>query len=839
MEETSNTTTVATIAPGGMTTFEDYSFTYRCVNSTIGGLCAQSCVSLEACEECECAVVELEDTGGPWGQVMDVIFCLLPIIYLVYATIKPNPTPTTTSLPISAAIMFLVRVMYLASNPLLCAACVILGFHEVLTPLSIMAGAIALFETMEATKCLPYMMREMKALTAGHPVAEAMLLFAFAYLVEGASGFGTPVALGAPMLVSTGNPPLESVVVMLLFNTFATVWGKYFECGHYLFYFFGWWRNLLAHYFSYCLFISPLLFVQQGAVGTPLWFGFGELKLSEEDFIEISLRAAIAMVVSAFCLMPLIISILVPMDVIKQNIVFLYLALATVMGPVVGLSAVNYEFPSLMGGLIGCGLTAILIKFKVGLKPYEIHTTDTNSNNNSNNNTPDATPNATTDTPMDVYNMEIACLTEIPIEALKTHGKKNDEHNNHDTNDNEDNNNNTKNTNNDDTSTEQVQDTAAAAAATTTNTTMTKAESISGTWNVEVTAQDPVEGGGDDDDDIKTVVTLEPKTSNDTNNYCSNKEEGMPEVKATISPPLVEEDVAVADNLQATTATNDSSALERSKQMEARLGPRKSWKEGYLQELILRTFPIWGVVLILLLTRVQQIGIKPYLVKQEPYFDIKFGTYGEFRLSVSVVFQLRNILTYPGLSWKYELFYVPFLIPFCLVSALTMLLYRKDMTCKPQDIVYTVMGRLSNPAIALAGALTLVQLMIRFGTESPAYLLGTILADWLQEGFVVICPLLGALGSFFSGSTTVSNLTFGEIQKIAAESIGTSVNTMLALQAVGGSAGNGICLNNIIAALAVVGLNVSEGQILMRTGKYVFASTTIATGVMLAIYFRF
>jgi L-lactate permease len=50
-------------------------------------------------------------------------------------------------------------------------------------------------------------------------------IFCFAYMVEGASGFGTPVALGAPMLISTGHPKFESVIVLLIFNTFATVWG--------------------------------------------------------------------------------------------------------------------------------------------------------------------------------------------------------------------------------------------------------------------------------------------------------------------------------------------------------------------------------------------------------------------------------------------------------------------------------------------------------------------------------------------------------------------------------------------------------------------------------------
>lgn len=108
-------------------------------------------------------------------HVFQVFFCLFPILFLIVVTIKPNPYPTTRSLPMAAIFMFLVRLMYLGSDPLLAAASVVFGLFEALTPLSIMAGAITLFETMEATYCMPYMMREMKALTAGHPVAELML----------------------------------------------------------------------------------------------------------------------------------------------------------------------------------------------------------------------------------------------------------------------------------------------------------------------------------------------------------------------------------------------------------------------------------------------------------------------------------------------------------------------------------------------------------------------------------------------------------------------------------------------------------------------------------------
>lgn len=43
----------------------------------------------------------------------------------------------------------------------------------------------------------------------------------------GASGFGTPVALAAPMLASLGHDPLLTVVCLLIMNTFATQFGEH------------------------------------------------------------------------------------------------------------------------------------------------------------------------------------------------------------------------------------------------------------------------------------------------------------------------------------------------------------------------------------------------------------------------------------------------------------------------------------------------------------------------------------------------------------------------------------------------------------------------------------
>eukprot|EP00980_Cylindrotheca_fusiformis_P017547 scaffold5502_cov115-Cylindrotheca_fusiformis.AAC.9 len=515
-------------------------------------------------------------------------------------------------------------------------------------------------------------------------------VFAFAYMIEGASGFGTPVALGAPMLVSMGHDPVKSVVTLLVMNTFATVWG---------------------------------------GVGTPTWFGFASLFPIEEQadaFIEISYKADVCLSICAFLLILPLLHIICPWPLIRKNLLFIFLSLTAVMGPSLGLSFVFEGFPALIGGLVGCVGTTMLIKFKIGLRQLEDFDQEDRDIIEIGN----------------VSKHSSIAKIRIPNGKLISEGRLS-------------------------------------------------------------------EGSCEDE-------VVDSEYGNDNSNDMTN-----------------EADLPVVN------APEDLLARSQQEMLERALGPRKEVGEGYLTEMLGRTSPIWLVVLLMVLTRVEGVGLKDYLIRKEPNFAIYFGSYGTFRLSASLVLQLDNILTYPGLNWKFELLYIPFIMPFVVVSLFTMLVYRRDLQRSPKQIAGAVARRLKNPTIALLGALSLVQLMLKVDTSSPAHILGTVLADWFQEGFIVITPLLGALGSFFSGSTTVSNLTFGTIQLLAAESIGISRTSVLSLQIVGASAGIGICLNNIIAACAVVGLNISEGAILKQTYKFTFAITTISTLVMLAFFIRF
>ncbi len=82
-------------------------------------------------------------------------------------------------------------------------------------------------------QCLPWIMGQIKDLSGGHPVSEVYLIsWAFAYLVEGASGFGTPVALASPMLASLGHDPFNTVVCGLIMNTLATQFGMPVASSH-------------------------------------------------------------------------------------------------------------------------------------------------------------------------------------------------------------------------------------------------------------------------------------------------------------------------------------------------------------------------------------------------------------------------------------------------------------------------------------------------------------------------------------------------------------------------------------------------------------------------------
>jgi lactate permease len=533
---------------------------------------------------------------------MDLFFAALPIGFLVFVMTKKNGLPSTVAFALAALLTYLIRIWFFKTSPNLAHAAIVNGLLQALTPISIVFGAIFFFVALERSGAMQTLQLWLDGVSR-NPVAQLMIVgWSFVFLIEGASGFGTPAALAAPILVGLGFPPLRVAILCIVMNAVPTSFG---------------------------------------AVGTPTWFGFGSLGLTESQLLEIGLKSALMHVAAALVVPAIALSFVVDWKVIRRNLLFVELAVLASVLPMAAVATFNYEFPSVVGGIIGLLTTIFLARRRIGLAKDEANATDSRAGNSE-----------------------------------------------------------------------------------------------------------------------------------------------------TISPQP------------------ESTPLNRGDVFRA-------------------LAPLLATVGILLLTRIPFLGLRQLLTSEGAWVSIPLGQVGVFSLSPSLVFQLRGILG-EDLHWSYALLYVPFILPFFVAAALALILYR----CPPSvfaKVAKETLARLQKPVIALFGALIFVQLLMIDGERASTRILGDALAAGAGGLWIYFAGFLGALGSFFSGSNTISNLTFGPIQLRIAQDLGKSPTTMLALQTVGAAMGNMVAIHNIVAVCAVLGLKNEEGNILKKT-----CIPTLVYGIILA-----
>lgn len=214
--------------------------------------------------------------------------------------------------------------------------------------------------------------------------------------------------------------------------------------------------------------------------------------------------------------------------------------------------------------------------------------------------------------------------------------------------------------------------------------------------------------------------------------------------------------------------------------------------------------PLIAVVLLLAITRIDFFGLRPVLTADRPAAEVALGSLGVAWITPGLVVGVRDLLG-TGIDWRMPLLFVPFLLPFVAVSLLAIPLLHMERGAVIRAW-RDATARIARPAIALMGAMAFVKLMMLGGETSPVMLIGRAMAQGAGGWWPHLAPLLGALGAFFSGSNTVSNLTFAPVQAAIAESLGLSITSVLALQTVGGAMGNMVCIHNIVAVAAVLGL---------------------------------
>ncbi|MBI9035228.1 MAG: L-lactate permease [Bacteroidales bacterium] len=210
--------------------------------------------------------------------------------------------------------------------------------------------------------------------------------------------------------------------------------------------------------------------------------------------------------------------------------------------------------------------------------------------------------------------------------------------------------------------------------------------------------------------------------------------------------------------------------------------------------------PYAMIAIILVVTRIPSLGLKSLLASQ--------------------TLSLSNVLGIDGLNYVLKWAYLPGTIPFILVALITNLMYRM----KTKEIVSswkTTFKQINGAAIALLAGVAMVQLMLKSGTngaelESMLTVMANSIADLAGAAYPVISPIVGVLGSFMSGSATVSNLLFASLQFETASILQIPEVLIVAAQTSGAALGNMICINNVVAVCATVGCVGAEGSIIRR-----------------------
>lgn len=229
------------------------------------------------------------------------------------------------------------------------------------------------------------------------------------------------------------------------------------------------------------------------------------------------------------------------------------------------------------------------------------------------------------------------------------------------------------------------------------------------------------------------------------------------------------------------------------------------------------------------------------VVTRVPYFGLKQHMVG------AVTLPWKDILGVKGVSASIDLLWLPGTIPFILVALITIALHGMS-GAKVAGAWKTTCNKMVAPTIALIAAVSMVSIfkgsgmtteVLADGSTMPSMPLAmaTICAAATGQAWPALASYIGGLGAFITGSNTVSDMLFANFQWDVAQQLGYNVKqsiVVVAAQAAGGAMGNMICIHNIVAACAVLGMIGREGDILKQT-IWPFLLYSIPVGIVACI----
>ena len=175
-----------------------------------------------------------------------------------------------------------------------------------------------------------------------------------------------------------------------------------------------------------------------------------------------------------------------------------------------------------------------------------------------------------------------------------------------------------------------------------------------------------------------------------------------------------------------------------------------------------------------------------------------------------------------------------------LTSLIFLFSYKLNNKQKKQIILHSI-NKTKITFLTLIFTLMFVQVLL-ISNYNNLNILGIpqIIANFFSQFeifYLFISPLIGAFGAFLSGSVTVSNLIFSQIQYDIALLNTLPLSLVLALQVIGGSIGNLISIQNLIAVSSVVDLHHQEHKLFKINFFIVLGFCFLSSVIAFLIYF--
>lgn len=262
-------------------------------------------------------------------------------------------------------------------------------------------------------------------------------------------------------------------------------------------------------------------------------------------------------------------------------------------------------------------------------------------------------------------------------------------------------------------------------------------------------------------------------------------------------------------------------------------GPKEEWNKEWLatskvspvaeskMSLLKAWVPYLLVALILVLTRIPQLGIKNILTTNS-FFVIK----------------INNLFGFDNLDWSLKWAYLPGTF-FVIVAVITNFIHKMDKEKVKQSWKDTI-KQLSGAALALLFGLALVEILKYKNNEGVSMMveMANALAKVGKGLYILISPFIGVLGAFVSGSATISMNLFSNLQYDTAYALGLPTVFIVSMQCVGAAVGNMVCINNAVAASATIGTVGKEGK-LIKMNAIPMLIYTLATALIFYIVIFF